>query len=403
MEKWLRKDFNKDLKALFKSNINVRDGDLEKILDMSPDALRGIDSVSADKLADKNIKTIYDLSQVNPNEIQIRDIDKLTVKKWVRKTRILVNYIQNPLERKKLLLAGLDYAGKTSLLSVLKKNYSVISELLPTIGAQRDGVEFFGVPIITWDLGGQALYRKDYLNDKKSKLFFSETDVLFYVIDIQDEDRYDESIEYFSKILDIYDKLSEKPSIIILFHKTDPNIESLDKLMQNAANLQLKIADISTNHDIAPTFANTSIYDVNSVFNAFSLGIRNISQTAKLINALIEEYCIKTNGIAAALLSSEGEVFAQTGTTKEFIDLVTNNGFLIGNILKANIEKGLNPESRPVLKFTDNEMYLIGNKITSQPEKSSFLWLLIKNLADFTSQLKFFKKEVEPLINLFIV
>ena len=153
----------------------------------------------------------------------------------------------------------------------------------------------------------------------------------------------------------------------------------------------------------SPIFASTSIYDKNSVFVAFSLGIRNISQTAELVASLLEEYCVKSNGKAAVLLSSEGEVFAQTGATKEYIELVTQNGMLIDTMVKFNISKGFTFEKNPVMKFSDNEMYLIGHHITSGMNRTVYLWLLLQNLIDFTTTITFFKNEVEPLLNLFII
>lgn len=399
---YIEKNFDKDLRALFKKDVRIDNRSMPKILDLTVDKLQGIDTVSKDKLADAGINTIYDLSQSIPGEIEIA-MDATILKKWVRKAKIIVNYVQNPLTKKKLILAGLDFAGKTSLLSVLKKDYSIIQDLMPTKGAQRDGVEFFGIPIITWDLGGQALYRNEYLDNSKSKLFFSDTDVLFYVIDVQDTNRYDEAIDYYKKMLEAYNNLGEKPSLIVLFHKVDPQIREQEEVMERIAQLQVDIADASTEYDFSPTFANTSIFDKNSVFVAFSLGIRNISQTAELVASLLEEYCVKSNGKAAVLLSSEGEVFAQTGATKEFIELVTQNGLLIDTMVKFNISKGFVLEKNPVFKFSDNEMYLIGHHISSNMNRTVYLWLLIQNLIDFTTTITFFKNEVEPLLNLFII
>lgn len=402
MDHFLEKDWEKDLRALFKSDIDIDNESLAEILDLPVDSLQGIDTVSKDKLLSAGVKTIYDLSQLSLEKVKLA-MDKSIIKKWVRKAKIIINYVQNPLTRKKLLLVGLDYAGKTSLLSVLKKDYSAIQDLLPTKGAQRDGVEFFGIPIITWDLGGQALYRKDYLNNKKYKLYFSETDVLFYVIDVQDQQRYQESIAYYGDMLAAYKKLDEKPTVIILFHKLDPSLQEIEKFMRSIAELQVQIADISTEHDFSPIFANTSIYDKNSVYSAFSLGIRNISETAGLVTQLLEDYCIKTNGSAAVLLSSDGEVFAQTGVTKEYIELVTQNGLLLDTLLSFNVTKGFNPEKQPVVKFSDNEKYVIGLHVSTKLNKNIFVWLLVKNLIDFTSSVNFFKNEVEPLLNLFII
>ncbi len=400
MESFIEKDFDKDLRPLFKGNVRIDNKALKKVLDLNVDSLQGMDQKSKDMLAEGGIKTIYELSQAIPEQ---HPVDQTFLKKWSRKARIITNYIENPLTKRKLMLVGLDFAGKTSLLSVLKKDYSIIQELMPTKGAQRDNVEFFGIPIVVWDLGGQNLYRMEYLDEKKSKLFFSDTDVIFFVIDVQDEKRYGEATDYYDRMLKAYVSLGEEPSLIILFHKLDPSLRDQEAFMQRIAKLQLEIAEISTSHGVSPVFSTTSIYEKNSVFIAFSQGIRNISQTAALVASLLEEYCLKANGKAAVLLSSEGEVFAQTGVTKEYIELVTNNGLLIDTLVKYNVNKGLTLEKNPVLKFTNNELYLIGHHISTSFNRTVYLWLLLQNLIDFTSTLSFFKKEVEPLLNLFIV
>jgi GTPase SAR1 family protein len=402
MDQFLEKNYDRDLRSLFKRDTKVDSKNLAKILDLPVEKLLGIESLK-EKLNAAEIYSVYDLSQTIPEEVKVEDLDITTLKKWIRKAKIIVNYVQNPLTKKKMLLAGLDFAGKTSLLSVLKKDYGILQELLPTKGAQRDGVEFFGISIITWDLGGQALYRKDYLDEKKSKLFFSETDVIFFVIDVQDEKRYPEALDYYEQTLQAYANLGERPSIVVLFNKMDPKLKDYNGVLERIAQLEVDIANISTSYDFSCVFANTSIFDKNSVFQAFSLGIRSISQTAELVSSLLEEYCIRTNGKAAILLSSEGEVFAQTGVSKEYIDLATQNGMLVDAMLRYNVGKGMKLEKNPVFKFTDNEIYLIGQHVSSSPVRNVFLWLLVENLIDFTSALKFFKTEVEPLLNLFII
>nr|MDO8118608.1 ADP-ribosylation factor-like protein [Candidatus Sigynarchaeota archaeon] len=208
MESFIEKDFDKDLRPLFKGNVRIDSKALKKVLDLGVDALQGMDPKSKDLLVEKGIKTIYDLSQVIPEQLSL---DQTFLKKWSRKAKIICNYVENPLTKRKLMLVGLDFAGKTSLLSVLKKDYSIIQELMPTKGAQRDNVEFFGIPIVVWDLGGQHLYRMEYIDEKKSKLFFSDTDVVFFVIDVQDEKRYPEAIAYYNQMLKAYVNLGEEP------------------------------------------------------------------------------------------------------------------------------------------------------------------------------------------------
>jgi len=47
-----------------------------------------------------------------------------------------------------------------------------------------------------WDFGGQIDHREEYL--KEPEKYFFGINLVIYVIDIQDTERYDESIEYFN-------------------------------------------------------------------------------------------------------------------------------------------------------------------------------------------------------------
>ena len=61
---------------------------------------------------------------------------------------------------------GLDNAGKTSIITAIKKRFGFeeeVSGLRPTRKISRDTFNFLGIEIIRLDFGGQAVYRYDYL------------------------------------------------------------------------------------------------------------------------------------------------------------------------------------------------------------------------------------------------
>ncbi|MHA2088895.1 MAG: ADP-ribosylation factor-like protein, partial [Promethearchaeota archaeon] len=122
----------------------------------------------------------------------------------------------------KILFTGLDAAGKTSIILALKREFSKISLLEPTRGAQRDNFTLLGKEISEWDLGGQKSYRISYL--KNPSKYFEDTEIAIYVIDILDTSRVVESLSYFYDVIEKFKELNIAPPVYIFFHKHDPKL-----------------------------------------------------------------------------------------------------------------------------------------------------------------------------------
>ena len=82
----------------------------------------------------------------------------------------------------KILMCGLDDAGKTSFLLSVDRKYSKLIGLKPTLGAEVSSIEAFGSSIFLWDLGGQQSSREKYIN--KAQIYLYETDLLFFFIEV---------------------------------------------------------------------------------------------------------------------------------------------------------------------------------------------------------------------------
>jgi len=71
----------------------------------------------------------------------------------------------------KIIVSGLDNAGKTSILTALDKKYDFqkdIISLTPTIRVEYHTTYFLNQKVIFWDCGGQTQYRELY---KKNKIY----------------------------------------------------------------------------------------------------------------------------------------------------------------------------------------------------------------------------------------
>ena len=85
----------------------------------------------------------------------------------------------------RILLLGLDNAGKTTILKSLASED--ISTITPTQGFNIKSVQTSGFRLNVWDIGGQRKIRPYWRN------YFDNTDVLIYVIDSSDVKRFEET------------------------------------------------------------------------------------------------------------------------------------------------------------------------------------------------------------------
>ena len=85
------------------------------------------------------------------------------------------------LEEMKILMVGLDAAGKTTILYKVKMNESV--NTIPTVGFNVEEVTYKNVSFSVWDLGGQDKIRSLW------QYYYENTSAIIFVVDSNDEDR----------------------------------------------------------------------------------------------------------------------------------------------------------------------------------------------------------------------
>ncbi|XP_073539454.1 LOW QUALITY PROTEIN: uncharacterized protein [Phyllobates terribilis] len=112
----------------------------------------------------------------------------------------------------RILLLGLDAAGKTTILYKLKLNETVTT--IPTVGFNVETVEpIRNVKFTVWDVGGQDKIRSLW------KYYYQNTDGLIFVVDSADPERFEEARAELIAILET-DEMRGVP-FVVLANKQD--------------------------------------------------------------------------------------------------------------------------------------------------------------------------------------
>ncbi|XP_074659046.1 uncharacterized protein LOC141911869 [Tubulanus polymorphus] len=125
----------------------------------------------------------------------------------------------------RILMVGLDAAGKTTILYKLKLGEIVTT--IPTIGFNVETVEYKNISFTVWDVGGQDKIRPLWRH------YFQNTQGLIFVVDSNDRERVGEAKEELNRMLN-EDELRD--AVLLVF----ANKQDLPNAM-NAAELTDKL------------------------------------------------------------------------------------------------------------------------------------------------------------------
>jgi len=114
----------------------------------------------------------------------------------------------------RILMVGLDAAGKTTILYKLKLGEQVTT--IPTIGFNVESVEYKNINFTVWDVGGQDKIRPLWRH------YFLNTDAIIFVVDCNDRDRVMEARNELHRMLG-EDELANS-ALLVFANKQDlPN------------------------------------------------------------------------------------------------------------------------------------------------------------------------------------
>lgn len=138
----------------------------------------------------------------------------------------LFDKIFNKVEMR-ILMLGLDAAGKTTILYRLKLGEVVQS--VPTIGFNVESVEYKKIKFTVWDVGGQDKIRLLWRH------YFQGTQGLIFVIDSSDKERIEIAMEELQRML-AEDDLKEA-ALLVFANKQDMGVMNVTEITEKLVRL----------------------------------------------------------------------------------------------------------------------------------------------------------------------
>ena len=339
-----------------------------KILELSVATIKGCTEKITTVLEEKGYKTIGDLVKIK----KLSDIGKKSgveidvVEKLVTAARIIDDFAQGKKAvDKKIVVTGLDNAGKTSIIQKLLDPKTDAKDQKPTQGLVYENVDIFGYDLSVWDFGGQESYREQYLMDKEKN--FGYTDVFVFVIDISAKKRFAEAVEYLKSIVEIYKFLGESPISIICLHKSD--LVSDKELGKVKASILADMSSVMT--ELKFSTHTTSVFDSNSVFTAFSVGFRELSPVNSIVEKILKNYQKKLKSEYIAFFNATGICVAEVGKGKEK-DIAKDFSF---NVILGEELEVFPKEANKIILALAGGNFCVLERIVSKKDKYYLSWI----------------------------
>lgn len=108
----------------------------------------------------------------------------------------------------RILILGLDNAGKTTILYRLQNDGDEVVQTIPTIGFNVETLQYKNIKFQVWDLGGQTSIRPYW------RCYYPNTDAIIFVVDSADVERMSVARGELTAMLEEEDL---KDSILLVF------------------------------------------------------------------------------------------------------------------------------------------------------------------------------------------
>ncbi|EER08613.1 ADP-ribosylation factor protein, putative [Perkinsus marinus ATCC 50983] len=150
-------------------------------------------------------------------------------------------------EERKLIIVGVDNAGKTTTLEQLKRNHTgkgmELERIPPTVGLNVGRITMDHVDAVFWDVGGQIALRELWSS------YYEDCNGIVFVVDSADEKRMRNDVDTAAQVLSDR-RLAHKP-LALLCNKHDlpdalPSVEVEDMLgLSEQMDRPLKVFSVS--------------------------------------------------------------------------------------------------------------------------------------------------------------
>jgi Ras-related GTP-binding protein A/B len=298
----------------------------------------------------------------------------------------------------KILFTGLDASGKTSFLRAIKQKYSELIGIKPTKGIERSEEVILGQSLIEWDIGGQQKYRQMFL--KEADLYLYDTNLLFFLVDSRDENRYEESLKFFSQIINVFKSFKQYPPICVNMHKYDPDANS-EEFIKSVNNLKQKFRDVADGFSIK--FYETSIFKQYSLVKSFSEGITAMSPNREIFQSQLKWLAGKINAEAIVLINDNSIILSDYSTNEATGKVSEMSAPYFQSLFKTFSEFQLLKRNNAIWRMDEDLIVFYNISINNN---SLYLLCMMKDrenvLSKFEESLPEFVERTKPLIETYL-
>jgi len=143
---------------------------------------------------------------------------------WIRD---VLGYLGLGNKNAKILFLGLDHAGKTTLLTMLKDGR--LAQSLPTIHPHNEELMIKNIRFKAYDLGGHETARRIWSD------YFATVDGIIFLVDAADRTRFQEAKEELGRLLE--DPALANTPFVVLGNKIDIAVAASEDELRHALGL----------------------------------------------------------------------------------------------------------------------------------------------------------------------